>query len=116
MNGISSNNITALKQLYSYLISNLYEYFIFSISGSWGTSTRPQIRWKEEYLSFPLIEPDNETKIHLINLVNQFLKPYKEFYSEFNLDGFKRNEPVFDEINSIINKLYGIKNYEEDLY
>ncbi|WP_017256928.1 Eco57I restriction-modification methylase domain-containing protein [Pedobacter arcticus] len=113
--GLSSNDDNLLKQLYSFLISNLYEYYIFITSGSWGTSTRPQIRWKEEYLSFPLIEPSNEIKNNLIGLVDRFLETYEEFYSKFNPGAAQRNEQVFNEINSIINKLYEIKEYEKDL-
>lgn len=113
--GLSSNDDDLLKQLYSFLISNLYEYFIFITSGSWGTSTRPQIRWKEEFLSFPIIQPINETKNLLIKLVNDFLIPYEKFYDKFNLGEVQRNDLIFNEINNVINTLYNIKEYEKDL-
>ncbi|MGM5631703.1 hypothetical protein O2K51_12440 [Apibacter raozihei] len=113
--GLCSKDDDLLKQLYSFLISNLYEYYIFITSGSWGTSTRPQIRWKEEYLSFPLVEPSKKTKIRLIQLTNQFLDSYIEFYNQFSFGEAERNNLIFNEINSTINKLYEIKEYEKDL-
>lgn len=113
--GISSNNISELKKLYSYLISDFYEYYIFSISGSWGTSTRPQIRWKEEYLSFPIIEGDKDIDNKLVRLVDDFLKSYKEFNNDFNFGKAKKDNAILNQINTIINGLYGIQKYEEDL-
>lgn len=128
---LTSQNEELLKSIYSFLISNLYEYYIFMISGSWGTSTRPQIRWKEEYLSFPIIETDNDIIKKLVLLVNEFLKPIKQFYEtqpntedeEFELKptNFKKleispiNHNILNQINEIINKLYDIKDYEQDL-
>jgi len=130
--GLSSQNAETLKNIYSFLISNLYEYYIFMISGSWGTSTRPQIRWNEEYLSFPLIETDDNTNKKLISLVNGFLEPIRQFYGsqsnkeeeEFeliptnfnkNFDILPINQNALNQINEIINSLYNVKDYEEDL-
>ncbi|MDR1544735.1 MAG: hypothetical protein LBS50_10105 [Prevotellaceae bacterium] len=113
--GICSSNDMIIRELYSYLISNIYSYYIFFNAGSWATSTRPQIRWKEEYLSFPIIEPSKTNKSQLISLVNQFLKPFEKHYSKFSLGEPKKNETVLSKINKIINDLYGIKGYEKDL-
>jgi hypothetical protein len=87
--GISSDVKENIYLIYSYLISNLYEYFIFITSGSWGTSTRPQIRWKEEYLSFPYIEPPIEIKTKLIELSNLFVTHYEVGMSQNNSSKIK---------------------------
>ncbi|MBW8522159.1 hypothetical protein K0U91_06720 [Chryseobacterium chendengshani] len=129
--GISFENKEQLYEVYSYLITNLYTYYIFLISGSWGTSTRPQIRWNDEYLSFPIIKADN-TNNKLVSLVNDFLEPIKQFYEyqsnneveEFELipTNFTKNSDIppinqntLKQINDIINSLYDVKDYEEDL-
>lgn len=112
--GINSKNDDFIKELYSYLISKLYTYYIYITSCAWGVSTRPQIRLKEEYLSFPVIEPDS--KVELIQLVNQFLKPFKDFYSqEMPMGDPPKNEKIIDQINTIIFETYQIKGYEKDL-
>ena len=113
---ISTFNKADLYKIYGYLISNLYRYFIFCISGSWGVSTRPAIRLKDEYLSFPLIESIHHDK--LIKLVEDFLSPLKEHYSQ----DLPMGEPPVNleakqAINNIINEAYGIKDdgYEKDI-
>ncbi|GHV43124.1 type I endonuclease-methyltransferase fusion protein [Bacteroidia bacterium] len=114
--GISFNDDKLLNMLYSFLISDLYTYYMFYIAGSWGTSTRPQIRLDEEYLSFPIIEPDEKTKTGLINLVNQFLKPFEEYYKkDARSESLPINQAILAQINNIINHLYGINEYEKDL-
>ncbi len=109
--GISSDIKENIYLLYSYLISNLYEYFIFITSGSWGTSTRPQIRWKEEYLSFPYVDPPIEIKTKLNELSNLVIHFSKVGMLPAHI--IKKN--IINEINSIINKLYNIHEYERDL-
>jgi methylase of polypeptide subunit release factors len=114
--GICSLDENIIQRLYSYFISDIYSYFIFYIAGSWATSTRPQIRWKEEFLSFPFIESDEKTKTELINLVNQFLKPLEDYYKQENRsESLPVNQEVLSKINSIIDSLYGIQGYEKDL-
>jgi hypothetical protein len=113
--GLSCSNKNYLKLLYSILISDLYKYFIFLISGGWGIATHPQTKWVEEYLSFPFIEPDNDTKEKLIILVDQFLLPFEKYYKKFNLGEPIKDEKVLSQINDVINDLYGIKNHEKDL-
>jgi hypothetical protein len=117
--GISSiatkDDITTLKSIYSYLLSNLYTYFLFIRSCSWGVSTRPQTRLDEEYLSFPYIQPTNKVKHKLIDLVNHFLVPFQEHYKTFHLGKPQKDEFIFSKINSIIEELYQIKGYEKDL-
>ena len=113
---ISSKNETEkIYEIYSYLISNLYQYYIFITSGSWGTSTRPQIRLDEEYLSFPYIKPNKNTQSDLLQLVNAFLLPYQIHDSKFHLDECQKDEFSLKKINLLIEKLYHIKGYEKDL-
>jgi len=114
--GICSLKEDIIRKLYPYLISDLYSYYIFYRAGSWGTSTRPQIRWKEEYLSFPIIEPNKKTESKLISLVNQFLFLVEEYYKqEVRSESLPEYQKILSKINSIINKLYGITGYEKDL-
>ncbi|WP_430409262.1 Eco57I restriction-modification methylase domain-containing protein [Kordia sp.] len=128
--GLSSNDKKLLQGLYSIFISKLYEYFIFMISGSWGTSTRPQIRWKEEYLNFPIICQKKDIQNRLISLTTNFLgsfenhhKEYEELYISLYKDYnsyYRKNPPIKNEIilsqiNNIVNKLYVVNDYEKDL-
>lgn len=114
---ISSNNSDLIKILYSLLNSDLVTYLLFNISCAWGVATRPAIRFDDELLQFPYIEPSESQKKQLINLVDKLLKPYKIFYKEYP-DGKYIGEPnlnVLAEINSIIEEIYQIKPYEKDL-
>lgn len=113
ISSLSSQEV--IKELYTYLITNLYQYYIYMISGSWGTSTRPQIRWKEEYLSFPIIEAGIAIKKNLRELTSLLIKPYEDFYKQFNLGEPFKNEQVLSQINVIVYDLYDIKEYEKDL-
>jgi hypothetical protein len=115
--GINSKDTTFIKKIYLYLLSDLYTYYVYSTSGSWGTSTRPQIRLDDEYLSFPYIEPNETQKERLISLVDNLLKPYKDHYIENKLIAYNSepNPDILIEINEIINEIYGIKGYEKDL-
>lgn len=112
---ISSVDDGEIKSLYSYLISDFYLYYLYCITGAWGIGTRPAIRFDEEYLSFPIVNANQEIKIELIELTNEFLKTYKEFYSNFELGNPYKNKNILLKINSIINNLYSIKNHERDL-
>ncbi|MGB4414816.1 MAG: DNA methyltransferase [Paludibacter sp.] len=114
--GISSKDTNDINKTYAYLISDIYTYYIFISSCAWGVSTRPQIRFKEEFLSFPYIEVKN--KEILIKLVDNFLSPLKEHYSK----DLPMGEPPINfeakkGINQIINEAYGIKEngYEKDI-
>jgi len=116
-----------IELLYGYLISDLYTYYIYMNSGSWGTSTRPQIRWKEEYLSFPLKELDTEKRQQLIQYVYSFIEPLEKFHenqsvkydSAFKLIPSYSNPPVdqfaLKQINSIVNEVYQVQEPEKDL-
>jgi hypothetical protein len=112
---ISSKNDDYIKFLYAFFKSDLNTYFLFLVSAAWGIGTRPAIRFNDELLSFPIIEPDEKTKTNLIDLINCFLQPYQEYYNQFNLGEPQRNKSVLNQINSIIDDLYGIKSYEKDL-
>lgn len=111
----SVNKKEKIKELYALLISNLYTYFIYITSGSWGVSTRPQIRWNDEYLSFPCIQPNEQTQSELLKLVNRFLTFFQEHYKTFNLGEPRKDNSIFSQINSIVEELYQIKGYEKDL-
>ncbi len=117
--GVSSVATTSrgdeLKIMYGCVISELYIYFLFIKSCSWGVSTRPQTRLDEEYLSFPFVKPNRAITNKLLELVNNFLKPYQDQGQEFTLGDLQKNETTYSEINLVIEKLYNIKGYEKDL-
>ncbi|MBP1639122.1 MAG: hypothetical protein H6Q17_705 [Bacteroidetes bacterium] len=113
--GISSKDSNDIYKIYAYLISDIYTYYIFISSCAWGVSTRPQIRFKEEFLSFPYVEVKN--KEILIQLVEDFLSPLKRHYSQ----DLPMGEPPINlkakqSINKIINEAYRINDgYEKDI-
>ena len=112
----SQTKINLLKDLYSKFISNLFTYYQFLISSAWGVATRPAIRL-EEYFSFPNVNSEEKIQIHLIELVDKILLPYKEFYLEYpdsHYLGAPQKE-LLDELNRFVNGLYEIKGYEKDL-
>ena len=116
MNAMSFNtdNETQINVIYSILISDLFIYYQYLTSSNWGIYY-PEIH-KTEFLSFPFIEPNEETKSQLIDLVNQFLQPLQEHWKQdTRSESLPINEKIFFKINSIINDLYGINGYEKDL-
>lgn len=124
--GLCSTDGKTIEHIYPFLISKLYEYFIFSISGSWGTSTRPQIRWKEEYLSFPIKETDNKIQKDLLKYSNKLISDIKEYYknqpekSDFELKPTNEskspiNQTALNQINNLINEIYDVREHEKDL-
>jgi hypothetical protein len=113
--GISFTDTSITKLLYSFFLNDWLTYFLFLTTGAWGLGTRPSVRFKE-FLSFPFIEPDEIIKNELINLVNQFLKPFEEYYKQdVRSESLPVNNTILSKINHIINEIYGIKGYEKDL-
>lgn len=112
--GICSENSSLIKELFSYLISDFYTYYIFITSCAWGVSTRPQIRLDEEYLSFRYKE--SVKKNELIRLAEKVIEPIIQHYSsKFPLGSPKEDEFAKEKINQIINQTYQIDGYEQDL-
>jgi len=112
---IASRDNALIKNIYAYLKSDLYIYYLYLKSAAWGVATRPAIRFEDEFLSFPYIEASKQDKKHLFNYVNTYLNLYVKFYEKFNL-----GEPFHDivsltQINDIIYKLYNIDDYQKDL-
>lgn len=114
--GISSTKKTDIvKIIYSLLISELHSYFQFLSNCSWGIGTRQAIRL-QEYLSFPFIEPNDNVKLKILDLVEKFLNRFEEYYDEMIIsESLPINYQILDEINSIINDLFNIKSHEKDL-
>lgn len=113
--GICSEYADIVKQLYAFLISDFYTYFIFITSCSWGVGTRPQIRLDEEYLAFPIIV-QADVMVELGALVDKFLNPFREFYQkDFVLGHPSEDTSTLKAINIKIEELYSIKSYEKDL-
>lgn len=111
----STHRKSEVLEIYSYLITQLYEYYVFITSGSWGVSTRPQIRLDEEYLSFPYVKMNDKSRNKLMELVNQFIAPFRQFYETPQLGAISPNELILKNINLIIEELYQIKEYEKDI-
>lgn len=112
--GITSQDSAFVYELYGYLISDLYTYFIYSVSCAWGVATRPAIRQDEEYLSFPIVESNQKNE--LLKLVDEFLESFRVHYAQELLIGeVFINEIAKEKINEIINQTYQINGYEKDL-
>ncbi|MFY8188447.1 MAG: Eco57I restriction-modification methylase domain-containing protein [Flavobacterium sp.] len=115
VSGISFENEDLTKFIYSYLISDIITYYLFMISCSWGVGTRPAIRFREEFLSFPVVSEKLELNRDLVRLVDEFLAPFKKFYLSFNLGKPEKKDVILNEINTIINDLFDINSYQKDL-
>jgi len=113
--GITSTNENKIKWLFGLMSSNLFTYHTYIISGSWGVSTRPQIRLDEEYLAFPILQSSSVTEQELIDAINQFLIPIKQFYSSFKLGEPSISVSALNNFNGIIEKNYSVNNHEKDL-
>lgn len=113
--GIASKDANKLKEIYAYLISTLYTYYIYMTSCSWGISTRPQIRLDEEYLSFPLVKSDTGKREKLIKLVSAFLNPLMEWHKDFYLGLPPVSKDLLAQINCEILNSYEVTKVEEDL-
>jgi len=112
MNALSFNteNESEIAKLFSVFISELYTYYQYLTSSNWGVYY-PEIH-RTEYLAFPFKESNGS---ELEGLIDEFLKPYRDFYLNFNLGEPKLNKNVLLKINTIINDLYGLAEYEKDL-
>lgn len=111
----TETEIDLLRCIYAYLITDIYEYFVFITSGSWGVSTRPQIRLDDEYLTFPFIDPSKRVKEQLAVLVDEFTAPAVAFYQDFTLGTYPISLNALERINEVVNCLYGINGFEKDL-
>lgn len=111
--GFSSTDKTKLFLLFALMMSSLYQYRQFIVS-SLGIASRARIRL-EEHLSFPFIEPTLNIKNELIELVNVFLQPYKDFYTSFSLGKPQTDNDSFNKIDSFIENIYHVRGYEQDL-
>lgn len=114
--GLTSKDPEFIYFVYAIMVSRLYEYYIFMISGSWGASTRPQIRLDDEFLSFPIPDTDPKIKKGIVELVKKFIGPFEEYYNkpvQLGLPYFKVKD--LDAINLAVNELFGISAYEKDL-
>ncbi|WP_405608363.1 Eco57I restriction-modification methylase domain-containing protein [Polaribacter sp. Asnod1-A03] len=116
VSGVSFDDEGLTKLLYSYLISNITTYYLYLISCSWGVATRPAIRFGDEFLSFPFVEPEKKIAKNLTSLVSNFLIEFKNHYYSFpRPESLPISNTTLSQINKIIYKLYGIKGYEKDL-
>ena len=109
------NDCKFTSHIYSFFNSNLYTFYQYLTTSNWGVYN-PEINLNE-YLSFPYIEPNEVQKEKLVSLVDNLLKPYKDFYNQFP-NMVYTGEPsreILNKINSIIEEIYDIKGYEKDL-
>uniref|UniRef100_UPI0040496D15 N-6 DNA methylase n=1 Tax=Flavobacterium sp. TaxID=239 RepID=UPI0040496D15 len=109
------NNDLFISTIFAFFNSSIYGYYQYLTSSNWGVYN-PEINLNE-YLSFPFIEPNEIQRTKLFSLVENLLKPYKEFYKEYP-DNVFQGEPskeILDEINSVVEEIYQITGYEKDL-
>ncbi|MBC7523107.1 MAG: hypothetical protein H7239_01510 [Flavobacterium sp.] len=116
-NSITFNidNESYISEIFGIFKSKFSTYFQYLTSANWGVYY-PEIN-KSEYLSFPFIEPSEIQRNKLISLVDNLLKPYKEFYEQYP-DSIFKGQPsirILEEINSIVEEIYQITGYEKDL-
>ncbi len=95
-----------LKYFWAILNSNLFSYYQFLSSISWGIFM-PEIN-QQEYLSFPYLEPKD--KQELISLVDEFLNTCRE-----NEVDIEKQSKLLNSINKTINETYGVDEVEKDL-
>lgn len=127
--GISSQDETKLKILFSKLISDIYSYYIFCVSGGWGIATHPQTKWEDEYLSFPVIE-SKEFNDRLVQLIDNFINPISDYYkmqsaksdavfelkpTNLEIPEPRINKTALNKINNLINEIYEVTEHEKDL-
>lgn len=111
----AKTDIGILNLLYGIFVSDLYTYFQFITTSSWGIATRPEIKL-EEYMSFPYNGIDSDSKTQLIDLVSTFLKPFAEYYkSILKSPQLPISKDVLNNINALINNVYHVNEYEHDL-
>lgn len=117
-----------VKYIFCYTISDLYTYYLYLTSSTWGIATRPAIRLSE-YLSFPFIESNSSIKEILENEIDKLINPLKEFSIlekseddvKFELRSHDQESELpisytaLNKVNEIIFSIYGIKDYENDL-
>lgn len=112
---IASTNEEVIKNIFAYLKSDLYTYFLYLKSAAWGVATRPAIRFKDEFLSFPYVEVSKQDKEILSIYINKFIEPYTTHYKQFTLEEPFRDRSILAQINDFINRLYKIEEYQKDL-
>ena len=103
----STTNKKDLKYLWAIFNSNLFSYYQFLTSISWGIFM-PEIS-QNEYLNFPYIEPENKKALEL--LVDKIFELHQE---KNQVDKIKEDNLLIS-INKIINEIYEIDEIEADL-
>jgi len=108
MLGISTENrIDELKILYGIFNSNLYTYYQFLTTSSWGVF-HPEIL-HHEYLRFPYTQIQDKGKF--IELVNEFIAYCKNNPAK----KITPNHELLKQINIMVNEAYNVNQLEEDL-
>lgn len=113
INAITFNesNKQYLSDIFNTLISDLFTYYQYMTSSSWGVYY-PEIH-KVEYLSFPFIEPKEEIKEKFNTLFSELINSLKANYTAS--DDTSSSKRILEEINNIIYDLYEINEYQRDL-
>lgn len=112
--GISTlNQRTLLKSLYAYFISDLFSYYQFITSSSWGVYY-PEIL-QHEYLSFPYEEIDKERQDELLTSVDAIIETAKQY--ELSLLRSPSTPLPFElrMVNEVISQTYALNPVEQDL-
>lgn len=112
--GISTqSNTILLKSLYAYFISDLFSYYQFITSSSWGVYY-PEIL-QHEYLSFPYVEIDEQRRDELLISVNSIIESAKQYETAL----LKSPSPYLPFelklVNEVINHTYELSPAEQDL-
>lgn len=103
-----------LKLIYGFFISEVFTYYQFLTSSSWGVGTRPEIKL-DEYLSFPLKDINERTRKIIISSVDQIILNFKDWYQDFKLGSPSISIEHLATINNLIENNYDISSYKKDI-
>jgi len=114
--GVHLKDITILNFLGALYVSDLYKYFLFMISSSWGVE-RPEVLMKE-HRQLPIPKDLKETDIILLADLYTQLSNFSS--KNRGVDGlFEENKQEIilckREINNKVEKLFGLKKIEKKL-
>ncbi len=114
--GIHIKDITVLNCLGALYASDLYTYYLFMVSSSWGVE-RPEVIMKE-HRQLPI--PKNLKETDIVELANLYTRLSRLSSKNFGVEGlFEENTQEINlckqEINNKVEELFGLRKIEKKL-